>query len=393
MFEKGIVCSGCGRDYNLKGPVFRCECGGSLDVVYDYPKMRRSVKRKKLLARPLNHARYAEFYPLRDPLSIQEGATPLVRSHRLEREFRLPFKLWLKYEAQNPTGSFKDRGSSVEVAKALDFRAKKVICASTGNMGASVSAYSGMAGLKCAIVVPQDAAEIKMEQILAYGARVIRITGDYTRAAEFVEYAHKVKGYYLLGDYLWRREGTKSVGFELADQMEGIDYVVCPIGNGTLISAVWKAFQEFKKMGWLARLPRLVGVQAAGCSPVCRAFRDGRPIKPVRGRTVAVAIECGNPMDGERALQAIKDSKGNCVSVTDSEILKARELLAQHEGMFAEPAGAVSLAGILKARKSFKGNARVVSLVTGHGLKTPYTGVQGRPLKIGGSLRALEKHL
>ena len=151
MFEKHILCSGCGKRYPLKARVFRCfKCNGSLEVIFDYKKMRK-LPRRRLLSRPFNHSRYREFYPVKNLVSVQEGGTPLVRSRNLEREFKLPFELWFKYEAQNPTGSFKDRGSSVEVARALDLGAQRVICASTGNMGASVAAYSAMANLKCHI--------------------------------------------------------------------------------------------------------------------------------------------------------------------------------------------------------------------------------------------------
>jgi threonine synthase len=293
---------------------------------------------------------------------------------------KLPFRLFFKYEAQNPTGSFKDRGSAVEIARALEKKAKHVVCASTGNMGASVSAYSAMSGLRCSIFAPDDTAFVKMEQILAYGARFYRVKSKYSKVAKIVEQLTKRKGLYLLGDYLWRREGTKSVGFEVLDQLPSVDHVVCPVGNGTLISAVWKAFQEYYMLGWIKETPQLSGVQASKCSPVCQAFGTA-PKKPC-GDTIAVAIECGEPLDGSRALASMKESGGTCVIVTDREILKCRELLAQKEGLFAEPAGAVALAGILKSRKSFRKGSNVVCMVTGHGLKTPRTGVKGKPVEL-----------
>lgn len=396
MFEKHILCSDCGKSYPVKARIFRCfKCRGSLEVVFDYLRLKRTLSRRKLLARPLNHARYRELYPVRSLVSIQEGGTPLVRSRNLESEFKLPFELWFKYEAQNPTGSFKDRGSSVEIARALDLGAQRAICASTGNMGASVAAYSALAGLECSIFTPRDAAPVKMEQILAYGARVYHIRGDYTRAARMVERANDEFGIYMLGDYLWRREGTKSVGFEIADQMllsrGEPDYVVCPVGNGTLLSATWKAFKEFKTLGWVKKKPRMMGVQASTCSPVYTAFRRRRKITPKCGRTVAVAIECGNPLDGTRALQAMRESRGACETVTDKQILKVRELLAAREGLFAEPAGAVALAGLLKAKNRIKRHSRVVCLVTGHGLKTPRTAIPGRPIEVPGRLDIVDK--
>ena len=390
MHEKHVLCAGCGKTYRTDTRLVRCECGDSLEVVFDYRKMKKAVGKFK--SRPFNHSRYLELYPVKKLVSVQEGATPLVRSKNIEKGFGLKFELYFKYEAQNPTGSFKDRGSSVEIAKALELRGKHVICASTGNMGASVAAYSAMANLKCSIFTPRDAPAVKMEQILAYGADVYHLAGDYTMAANLVEHIKRDHVYHLAGDYLWRREGTKSVGFEMAEQLKGINYVVCPVGNGTLISATWKAMKEFKTLGLIGYKPRMVGVQATGCAPLCNAMsgKSGK-IRPVHGHTIATAIECGDPLDGPRALKALKESKGFCEKVNDMEILKTRELLATQEGLFAEPAGAVALAGILKARKRIKSGSRVVCLVTGHGLKVPRTGVGRKPHEITGRFEAVEK--
>lgn len=382
MHEKSIMCSSCGMEYPVRKKIFRCgRCGESLEVTYDYAKLRKVFTKKKLCLRPFSHSRYLELYPVKTLLSIGEGGTPLIRCRNLERRFNLKFRVWFKLEAQNPTGSFKDRGSSVEVARALEQKAKSAVCASTGNMGASVSAYSGISNLPCYIFTPEDAADTKLKQILAHGARVFQIKGDYTAAAELVEKAWREHGNYLLGDYLFRREGTKSVGFEIAEQLSA-DYVVCPVGNGTLISATWKAFKEFKELRLLKKLPNMIGIQAAKCSPVTRAFKSKSSIKPTCGRTVAVAMECGDPLDGVRALNSISESGGFSNDVSDKEILEARELLARREGIFAEPAGAAAFAGILKSRNNIKRDSDVACIVTGHGLKTPRTDVQGKVRKI-----------
>ncbi|MFH1445466.1 MAG: threonine synthase [Nanoarchaeota archaeon] len=376
MFEKYIFCFDCGREYTMETVAFRCDrCGGSLEVVYDYNKMKRFLSLKKMRKRPFNHARYKEFFPVKKMVTLQEGGTPLIRSKNLEEDLKLKFQLYFKYEATNPTGSFKDRGSSVEIGRALDKKAHRVICASTGNMGASVAAYSAVSNLKCHVFTPHDAIQTKVEQILSYGADVFQIKGSYAMAAEMVEKAFMEHKGYLTGDYLFRREGTKSIGFEIAEQVNA-DYVACPIGNGTLISSTWKAFNEFQKIGFTRKLPKMVGIQAVGCNPVERAFKENEKyVKPMRGSTIAVAIECGNPLDGKRALQSVRESKGFLESVKDVEILRVREVLAQREGLFAEPAGAVALAGILKHRANIKRNSRVVCLITGHGLKTPVTGI------------------
>jgi len=393
MFEKNLLCYKCGRQFPVSRLIFRCEkCSGSLEVAFDYSKLKKHFKHAsatKLSKRPFSHMRYRELYPVKNPINAGEGGTPLLRSHNLEKQLGLKFQLWFKLECQNPTGSFKDRGSSIELAKMLEFiksgRQKKpaAACASTGNMGASLAAYAGIANIPCSIFIPKDAAPIKLEQILAHGAKVYQIRGDYTQAAQLVETAYKKHGIYLLGDYLYRREGTKSVGFELADQLPTATHIFTPIGNGTLASAVWKGLKELKLLGFSKKLPKMVGIQSSGCSPVSKAFKSNDKIRPIKKpHTLAVAIECGNPLDGQRALDSIEESKGFAEDVTDQQILKARELLAENEGIFAEPAGAASLAGLIKSRNMIPSNSQVICLVTGHGLKVPYTGVKGKPIEL-----------
>jgi threonine synthase len=396
MFEKYIICSKCGEKYGLNSKVFRCEkCSGSLEIIFDYKKLRNFVNLKMIRSRPFNHLRYKEFYPVRTLISIQEGGTPLIRSKNIEKKYKLDFNLYFKYEALNPTGSFKDRGSSIEISKALELGAKRVICASTGNMGASVAAYSGVANIECSIFTPKDAKHVKIEQILAYGSKVYKVHGDYTKTESMVEQAFRKYGVYLVGDYPYRREGTKSVGFEIAEQLDfnlANTYIFTPVGNGTLISSLWKAMNEFYSLGFLKEKPKLVGIQAKGCNPVAKAFERGEEIKPLKNpKTLATAIECGNPLDGNRAVKSISKSSGFSESVSDREILKARELLAEEEGLFAEPAGAVSLAGLLKSRNRIKKGSKVVCLVTGHGLKTPRTGVSRKEKKIKGNFSILGK--
>lgn len=396
MFETRIVCRTCGEEYPLKTRLFRCKkCNGSLEVTFNYDKLGKRVDQDSLRGREFRHDRYAEFYPVRKTVSIGEGGTPLLKSSNIKHKLRLGFDLLFKNESVNPTGSFKDRGSSVEIAKSLEFRSRNVVCASTGNMGASVSAYSGIAGLSCHIFIPEDAKPVKIKQMLGYGAKVYRVEGDYSQTARLAEKANRDYGAFLLGDYLYRREGTKSVGFEIADQLDfktRNSYVVVPVGNGILMSGIWKAFREFRELDLIKHLPRLVGIQAEGCSPVTKAFRKGTSIKPVKNpRTVAGAIECGDPFDGDSVLDAVKGSRGFMESVSDGEILDARETLAKEEGLFAEPAGAVSLAGLIKAKKHFPRKSRVICLVTGHGLKTPRTDIKGSDRRIGSGPDVLEK--
>ena len=378
--------------------MFRCvRCGGSLEVEFDYPKLRRHFRQQDMGKRPFGCMKFMELYPVKSPLTAGEGGTPLIRSRNAEKRLGLKFRLWFKLEYQNPTGSFKDRGSSVEIAKALEFmeagmqKKRQAVCASTGNMGASVAAYSGIADIGCSIFVPHDASILKLEQIMAHGAKVYRIRGDYTRAAQLVETACRDYGLYLLGDYLYRREGTKSLGFELAEQLAA-DYVFLPVGNGTLLSATWKAFREMKALGFSKNTPKMAGIQASGCNPVYRAFSNKTEVREVRNpHTVAVAMECGDPLDGDRALRSAMESGGFMEQVTDSQILGAREFLARNEGIFAEPGGAAAFAGIVKSSHVIARGSDVVCVVTGHGLKSPHTGVKGRPIQMGGTGRALER--
>lgn len=388
MHELFIECESCGSQCPFGFDATRCEsCGSSLEIIIDYERLRRKVSLPKFRKRPFSHARYMELYPVRSLVSMGEGGTPLLRSRRLEMDLSLPFELWFKVESQNPTGSFKDRGSSVEVSRVLENHPDSrsgggrthpgIAVASTGNMGASLAAYSSAAGISCHVFVPKDARPVKIRQMLACGAKVYRVPGSYTQAAALVEEICRERNLYLAGDYLFRREGTKSVGFEIADQLPDADHIFCPVGNGMLLSSVWKAFQEWKALGFTRKLPALGAVQAKGCSPLVTALKRDCGIKPVRGKTIATAIECGDPLDGPRALRAVKESKGLSKAVTDSEILKARDLLARREGIFAEPAGAASLAGLIKARKEIRGAKRVVCIVTGHGLKAPQAPTQG----------------
>ncbi|MEM7816106.1 MAG: threonine synthase [Candidatus Aenigmatarchaeota archaeon] len=384
MFEICSRCTNCGQEYPLKNIIFRCKkCNSTLEVIFDYRKLKNYITKERLLQRPFIHSRYKELYPVKKIVSLQEGGTALIRSRNLEKELGLGFELYFKYEATNPTGSFKDRGSSVEIAKALEFGAKKAVCASTGNMGASLAAYTALANIRCSVIVPKDTAFTKIEQILAYGAKVYHISGDYTIAAKTAERVFLEGKAYLLGDYLYRREGTKSIGFEICEQLPGVDYVFCPIGNGTLITAVWKAFKEFKLFGFTKTLPKMVGIQAKTCSPVVKAFKYNSEIVPIENpHTIAVAIECGEPIDGNGALKAMRESGGFAGSVSDREILKARELLSRREGLFAEPGGAAAFAGIIKSKEMIEKWSKVVCLVTGHGLKSPKTGVKGKPVNL-----------
>lgn len=365
--EKSIICMKCDKQYSLRQNIFHCpSCGGALDILYDYKKVKKSLDKREFLKQPVNHWKYWMFYPVnpQKKITMNEGGTPLIKSKLFDN-------VWFKLEATNPTGSFKDRGSTIEVTRAKELGVKKVCCASTGNMGASVASYCARADIRCRIFLPKSTASNKVKQIMSYGAEIVRIGGDYTEALkECEEFANKNR-WHLMGDYPYRGEGEKSVAFEIADQMDWVvpSYVLAPMGNGTLMYAMWDGFQELQTIGLTDKLPKLVGFQSDGCSPIVNAYKKNLEfVEEVDNpKTLATAIECGKPLDGNKALLALRKSRGFGETITDNQILDAQKLLAREEGLFVEPSGAVSVAGYLKIRRKLGG--KVVCVLTGHGLK------------------------
>ncbi len=368
-------CFRCGRKHKPheieRLPIPRCECGSAVDAEYDYKSIQKVILRDEFMRSEPTHWKYWAFMPVKDlskKITMGEGGTPLLENKRLGKSGRL----LIKYEAANPTGSFKDRGSSLEITKALEFRKRKVALASTGNMGASMAAYAAFAGLECTVFIPDMVGREKITQIKAYGAETIPVEGDYSVAMKRVEeYVLSHSDSFLTGDYPWRSEGTKTVGFEIADQLywHVPEYVVVPIGNGTLIWSMYEAFRELALVGITDKIPKMIGVQVENCAPVVHAWENElSEIIPVRNPdTIATAIACGDPMDGLAALRAIRDSGGFAVKVSDSEALSARDRLAKN-GIFVEPSGAVAYAGVMKKELS----GTVVCIATGHGLKDMY---------------------
>ena len=372
MHVQYLQCIKCKEKYPKTEIRYRCDCGQSLEVVYNFNKLKKTISWNRLRKRPFRHWRYREFFPLvkaENSISLMEGGTPLLKSRNFSREFGFE-NLFFKCESENPTGSFKDRGTTVEISKALEFESNEIVCASTGNMGASVSAYAAAANVKAHIILPSDTPDIKIAQIKSHGAIIHRVNGDYNKAESEAFKLFRERGWHLMGDYPYRGEGEKSVGFEIADEIDA-DYIISPIGNGTLIHGIWKGIKELKNVKLIKKLPKLIGIQAAGCNTVVKAFKkESDVIKPVKPRTIAGAIACGNPLDGLEALQVLKESHGIAETVTDREILKAKDFLAKKEGVFAEPAGAVPLAGLIKLRGQLEKNSRIVLIVSGNGLKT-----------------------
>lgn len=354
-------------------------CGGPLDVIYDYDQMKLQLNTYLLKNATPKVMKYLDFYPLsqRHQLySLDEGGTSLHLARNLGKKIGIK-KLLIKNEGLNPTGAFKDRGSFVEINKAREMGYKKVCVASTGNMAASVSAYSAQAGLECFVFVPENTPRGKLAQCLSYGGKVIQVRGTYNDANMLAEKAAEKYGFYLAGDYVFRSEGQKSIGFELAEQMwsQEIDWVIVPIGMGTNLGAIWKGFLEYFKFGLINKLPRIVGVQAEGCHSIFQN-NHGFTVKPVdKPLTISSAIAVGNPLDAPKAIKALEESKGFIEVASDSQTLIAQQLLAHQEALYVEPSSSttiVALENLLKKGKISE-NDTVVCIATGAGLKDPST--------------------
>jgi threonine synthase len=306
-------------------------------------------------------------------VTLCEGGTPLVRSEPLSQATGCD--VWLKYEGANPTASFKDRGMTLAISKALEEGSKAVVCASTGNTSASAAAYAAKAGLTCAVLVPKGKVALgKMAGTLVHGARVLEVQGNFDEAFEL---AQDLAAHYpvtLVNSVNpYRLQGQKTLAFEVVDALGRAPQLhLVPVGNAGNISSHWMGYSEYLADGVIHEPPRLFGFQAAGAAPIV----SGSPVKDPQ--TIATAIRIGNPASWEQAVAAAKESEGAILAVTDREILSAYRRVA-HEGLFAEPASAASVAGLLRLaeRGDLPKGATVVCVLTGHGLKDPEWAITG----------------
>lgn len=314
---------------------------------------------------------YKKYLPINEKtpmITMLEGNTPLVRSVMIAQD--LDLDLYFKYEGLNPTGSFKDRGMVMAVAKAMEAGSKTIMCASTGNTSASAAAYAARCGLKCIVLVPSgNIAMGKLAQALIYGAEVIAVDGNFDNALEIVRKITSTHPITLVNSVNpFRIEGQKTGAYEISDRFGNApDYLAIPVGNAGNITAYWAGFKDYHRDGKNENLPKMLGFQAEGASPMVAGHIFENP------QTIATAIKIGNPASWKKAETALNESKGNIDSVTDDEILEAYKMLASREGVFAEPASCASLAGVLKLHKKgfFKKGDRVVCVLTGNGLKDP----------------------
>jgi threonine synthase len=306
-------------------------------------------------------------------VTLGEGGTPLVRSASLSDETGC--NVWLKYEGANPTGSFKDRGMTLAISKAVEAGSKAVVCASTGNTSASAAAYAGKAGLTCAVLVPKGKVALgKMAGTLAHGARVLEVDGNFDRSLEVARRLAERYPVTLVNSVNpFRLQGQKTCAFEIVDALGRAPDVHCvPVGNAGNISSHWIGYSEYLADGVIHEPPRLFGFQAAGAAPLVR----GEPVADPQ--TIATAIRIGNPASWDLAIAAARDSEGGIDAVTDREILAAYRCVA-HEGLFAEPASAASVAGLLhlSAADELPRGTTIVCVLTGHGLKDPEWAITG----------------
>lgn len=372
-----LRCIECEKKYSISDRRYVCDCDGLLEVVYGY----ENIDVGRWSERRMGVWRYRELLPVFDErriVSLGEGATNLYDCQKLAKRLGLR-KVLVKNEGENPTGSFKDRGITVGITKAIEYGFDCVGCASTGNTAASLAAYAAKAGLRGVVFIPSERVTLgKLSQALVHGATVLAVRGSFDQAMALIkEVAFRGDVYLLNSLNPHRLEGQKTIGFEVADALgwKVPDRVVLPVGNAGNISAVWKAFKELQLVGLTESRPMMAGIQAAGAAPIVDLFMHQKTeLEGVaEPKTVATAIRIGNPVSWPKAIKAITESDGLAESVTDEEILAAQRLLAQTEGIFVEPASAASIAGLIRLRHlgSIDGEETVVCIATGHGLKDP----------------------
>jgi threonine synthase len=403
----GYRCSLCGKEY-LPGQVtYICpDDGGNLDVVLDYAALSKKYQPEDLTSRTdYSLWRYSPLLPVAEPggggtpLHVA-GWTPVFALPRLAEKLGLKH-LWLKDESRNPTASFKDRASAVVVARAREIEAEVVVTASTGNAGAALAGMSAAVGQSAVIFAPKSAPPAKVAQLLVYGARVLLVDGNYDQAFDLSIQAAQEFGWYCRNTGYnpftaegkktaaleiwewWRAEGTRQGSVD--DTVASLDNpaltVFVPVGDGNIISGLHKGFKDLNALGWLGRMPRLIGVQAEGSAAIAKSFQAGtEKIKPVSAKTLADSISVDLPRDGVRALRAARETGGRYLTVSDEEILKAVAELGR-QGLFAEPAGATSYAGLVKAiSEGLVGEEDpLLVLNTGSGLKDVKAAMQAVP--------------
>jgi len=374
-----LICAECGGEHPVDEMIYRCErCDYPLEVRYDYDALIDAIDPKALRERGWDIWRCRELLPIKKSdfiVSLREGGTPLIRAPNLGEALGLR-EVYVKDETRNPTWSFKDRGSSVGVSKALEIGARAVGCASSGNMAASLASYAARAGIKSIVLIPRKTPMGKIAQMLVCGAEVASLEAPYPEIHRaFLRSSIDFGVYMVHNDAPMRVEGQKTVSFEIAEQLEfdAPDWLLVPTSSAGNFSAVWKGWAELNLVGLIDAAPKMGLVQAMGNAPIVTSFRKGLDyVQPNSNPdTVASAITNPDPPSGKRALRIIRESDGSAEMASDRDILEAQRLLARTEGIFAEPAAAVPIACAKKMADSgvIETDERVVLIITGAGIK------------------------
>jgi len=409
-----LKCSLCGAEYPADKIKYVCPKHGDsglLDVIYDYDKIKSQVSPRHISrSNDFSIWRYWNLLPIENHDSVptlRVGWTPLYRASRLGKQLAIK-NLFLKDDGSNPTGSFKDRASAVVVSKAKELGADIITAASSGNAGAALAGLSASAQIPAVIFVPSTAPEAKVAQLLIYGAHVFLVKGTYDEAFDLCLASSKKYGWYSrnTGYNPYTTEGKKTASLEICEQLgkrsgtseEWVapDCIFVSVGDGNIISGIWKGLRDLLALGWIDELPKLMGIQAEGSAACYNAWRAGtETITPVDAHTIADSISVGLPRDGTRAVRAVRETGGAFVTVSDDEILDAMRILAREEAIFAEPAGAAGYAGLVRAMSMgiIDGDEEIVVVITGNGLKDVPAAIRaaGKPLLIEPKLESVPR--
>ncbi len=349
--EYSLECLSCAATYASTYASQTCaRCGSNLEINY-----KKTFRIKK--ASPTSLWQYLSALPRGRYKRWLAGGTKLIES-------KTDPGLFLKLEIENPTRSFKDRGSVIEISKAAEYGYNQIACASTGNMAFSLSYYAELAGIASTVFIGGTPNPDKLRYIRdTHDARIVRVKGDFNKALEQAYAYSKRNGAFLTGDYGYRKEGQKSMAYEIIDQLESVSHIIVPVGNSTLLSGIFKGLQEMKSSGRIKRLPKLIAVQASGCSPLYRAFVSGSDVTYQKPNTAADAIAVGYPTFGVQGLEALLETRGKAVAVTDNEMRREQESFLKEYGLHAELAGVASIVACRKLGLSAKD--RAVAVISG----------------------------
>ena len=398
---KYCQCVKCGKTYAPAPDITTCTCGGILDVIYDYETIKTRFNREVLANRDdPTMWRYRELLPIEEdtvPAGLRVGMSPMYEAPHIAADLGIA-RLFIKDDGVNPTASLKDRASAMAVTKAIEAGYDTIACSSTGNAASSLAGNAAKAGLKTYIFVPARAPKGKIAQLMMFGANLTAVDGSYEETFELSKAAIDKYGWYnrnaAINPYL--SEGKKTVAHEICEQLGFIapDFVAVSVGDGCTIAGVYKGLYDMYMVGLIDKIPRIISVQAQGCCPINTAVMTDSPWQPQEENTFADSIAVGVPRNPDKAINAIKNSDGVCVNVTDDEIREAQKYLAKNAGVFGEPAGVTATAGLMKLSREGRlpADATIVSIVTGNGLKDIESAIKsvGEPIHCKNDLAEFE---